>query len=160
MTHVHNNNSSKRKENNTCQYSSCSFCPSLNSRSIVQNAFMNIKMMASFSSRLYYSQLALVIFLGQIFQCLYYYSMSTIPYFHHWDLYITSTAQEVLPNGIIMSRMSYSMIFFNLVQITTCFCFFFHGFFCLDKLWSKAKMPSCPTALSTTSEKRKYEMRA
>lgn len=158
MTRVHNSN--KRKENDTRQYSSCSFRPSLNSRSVVQNAFMNIKMMASFSSRLYYSQLALVIFLGQLFQCLYYYSMSAIPYFHHWDLYITSTAQEVLPNGIIMSRMSYSMIFFNLVQITTCFCFFFHGLFCLDKLWSEAKMPSCPNALSTTSEKRKYEMRA
>lgn len=75
-------------------------------------------------SRLYYRQVALVIFMGQIFHCLHYYSKFIIPRFHHWALYIKFITQEVLPNRIIISTIFYMTIILHLVQFTICFSFF------------------------------------
>lgn len=80
-----------------CHWSSCPFHPSLNSRSIVQNACMTIKIMAFIPFKLYYGHVTLVIFIGQISQCLHCYSKFTIgPYIsysllrnsHNAELYL------------------------------------------------------------------------
>lgn len=96
--------------------------------------------------------------------------MSSLLNVHHSTLsplrpiYITSIAQEVLPNGIIMSRMSYMMIFLNLVQITICFCLLFCGFSACANYDQKLKclrvqMLFPPLLPPPTSEKRKDNMK-